>query len=67
MSHRYSNWCAVGIMPVMDDTSSLWEKMYYEPEVGFKRMEFTNSTDPYTGYYRHQHKICVYKEDARAG
>jgi len=51
----YSNWCAVGILPVEEDTSRLWEKMYYEPEVGFKRMEFTNSTDPYTGVVYKEH------------
>ena len=37
---RYSNWCAIGIMPVQEDTSDLWEKMYYGPEVNFTREEY---------------------------
>jgi len=45
----YSNWCAVGIMPVQEDTSDLWDKMYYGPELNFTRKEFYDS-DPRLDY-----------------
>ena len=48
---RYSNWCAVGIMPVQEDTSDLWDKMYYGPELNFTRKEFYDS-DPRYRYQR---------------
>ena len=45
---RYSNWCAIGIMPVQEDTSDLWEKMYYGPEVNFTRKEYYDEIPRYS-------------------
>ena len=35
-------------MPVQEDTSDLWEKMYYGPEVNFTRKEYYDEIPRYS-------------------
>ena len=58
---RYSNWCAIGIMPVQEDTSDLWEKMYYGPEVNFTRKEYYDEIPRYLRFSSWHHRPKVFK------